>query len=95
LHLATGRNEMKNSLILKWGSVKGWDLETDEAIAALQKWADYGVSMSAAAQKDTPEQKQALLDAIDLMDEIWLDWDAKEVTKEEAKEYVLNYGQAT
>jgi len=82
---------MANSLTLKWGTVKGWDLETHEAKVALQKWADGGVSLSAAAQKDSPEQKQALLDAIDFMDEIWLDWEGKQVSKEEAKEYILNY----
>lgn len=82
-----------NRLTLKWGTVKGYDLETDEAVAALQKWADHGVAMSAMAQKDTPEQQQALLDAIDHMDEIWLDWEGKQVTREEAKEYVRNYGK--
>jgi hypothetical protein len=44
-------------------------------------------------QKDTPEQQQALLDLIDLMDEIYLDWDGRYVTREQAKEYVLNYGK--
>lgn len=82
---------MTNSLTLKWGTVKGWDLESEEALAALKKWHDYGVSMSAAMQKDSPEQQQALLDAIDFMDEIWLDWEEKMVTREEAKAYVLNY----
>lgn len=82
-----------NSLTLKWGTVKGWNLETEEATAALQKWADFGHSPSAAMQHDTPDQKQALLDAIDHMDEIWLDWEDKKVTREEAKEYVLNYGK--
>jgi len=85
---------MTNTLILKWGTVKGWNLGAEEAKAALQKWADYGVSMSVIAQHDTPEQKQALLDVIDLMDEIWLDWEDRQVTKEEAKEYILNYGIA-
>jgi len=82
---------MKNVLVLKWGTVKSWSLATDDAIAALQKWADYGVSPSALSQEDTPEQKQALLDAIDYMDEIILDWDGKQVTKEEAKKYIRNY----
>lgn len=81
-----------NSLTLKWGTVKGWKLETDEAKAALQKWADGGVSMSAMMQNDSPEQKQAILDAIDHMDEIWMDWEGKQVTREEAKDYVRNYG---
>lgn len=83
---------MKNVLILKWGSVKGWELATDEAVAAMHKWASYGTCLSAACQRDTPEQKQALLEAIDLMDEIWLDWHNVQVTREEAKEYILNYG---
>lgn len=80
-----------NSLTLKWGTVKGWNVETPDALAAIQKWADGGVSMSAMIQKDSPEQKEALLSAIDLMDEIWLDWEGKQVSREEAKEYVLNY----
>jgi hypothetical protein len=33
------------------------------------------------------------LKLIDLVDEIWLDWEDKQVSKEEAKEYVLNYGK--
>ena len=82
---------MANSLILKWGTVNGWELETDDAIAALQKWADGGMSMSAMMQRDTPEQKEALLAAIDLMDEIWLDWEGRKISREEAKDYVKNY----
>lgn len=85
---------MANVLTLKWGTVKGWIIESDEAKAALQKWADHGVSMSAAMQKDTPEQKQALLDAMDHFDEFWLDWDDRQVTREEAKEYVRTYGES-
>ena len=83
---------MPDILSLKWGTVKGWDLESDEAKAALQKWADCGVSASAMTQHDTLEQKQALLDAIDVMDEICLDWEGRKVTREEAKEYVRSYG---
>lgn len=77
----------KNSLTLKWGTVKGWELHTPEAVAALQKWADFGVD-------DTPEQVEALLAAIDHMDEIYLDWDGKYVSREEAKEYVRSYPRA-
>lgn len=80
-----------NRLTLKWGSVKAWELHTDAAVEALQKWADFGVSMSAMAQRDTPEQQEALLAAIDTMDEIYLDWDDKYVSREEAKEYVRSY----
>lgn len=82
-----------NRLTLKWGTVKGWKLDTDEAKAALQKWANGGVSVSAMAQRNSPEQQQALLDAIDHMDEIYLDWEGKTVSREEAKTYILNYGK--
>lgn len=86
---------MKNSLTLKWGTVKAWDIESDEAVAALKKWADFGMCASAALHVDSPEQKQALIEAIDFMDEIWLDWEGIKVTREEAKQYVLNYGKET
>jgi hypothetical protein len=81
-----------NRISLKWGSVKSWDLETQEAKDALQKWMDYGVSMSAMMQKDSPEQKEALINAIDFMDEIFLEWEGKKVSKKKAKEYIRNYG---
>lgn len=82
-----------NRLTLKWGTVKGWELHTDEAVAALKKWHDFGVPLSAMEQRDTPEQQEALLAAIDHMDEIYLDWDGKYVSREEAKEYVRNCGK--
>lgn len=85
---------MPNKLILKWGTVKGWELETQEAVDALQKWANHGRTLSAAMQRDTPEQKKDLLAAIDFMDEIWLDWEDKKVSREEAKQYVMNYGKS-
>ncbi len=45
------------------------------------------------AQNDTPEQKEIICQLIDLVPgEIFLDWDNKDVSKEEAKKYVLNYG---
>ena len=87
-------NQPKNCLTLKWGTVKAWDLETEEAKAALRKWATHGVGMSAMMQHDTSAQRQALIDAIDYMDEIWLDWEGKKVSREEAKEYVRTYGIA-
>ena len=31
----------------------------------------------------------------DKMDEIWLDWEGKQVSREEAKEYVRNYGRTS
>lgn len=82
-----------NKLTLKWGTVKGWEIKTPVAQDAFKKWSDGGVSMSAMTQHDTTEQKEALLELIDLMDEIYLDWDGKYVSRDEAKEYLTNYGK--
>ncbi len=84
---------MPNSLTLKWGTAKDWNLETDDALAAMKKWAAFGVSMSCMAQRDKPGQRQALIDAVDTMDEIWLDWEGKKATREEAKKYLRGYGE--
>lgn len=83
------------SLTLKWGTLKDWSLKTDASRAAFKRYADLGMSLSAVAQHDTPEQQTALLDLIDVVDcdEIYLDWDGKYVSKDEAKDYVRNYAR--
>jgi hypothetical protein len=83
-------------LTLKWGGLKSWNFESDKARKLLRKWADLGVSVSAMCHHDTPEQKQIICDLIDIGDfeTVYLDWDSKEVSKEEAKKYVMEYGQA-
>lgn len=83
---------MSEYLLLKWGTLKGWNLETEASKAAAQRYADFGMSMSAMAQHDSPEQKQALCDLIDAVDgPITNDWSGEKMTKEEAKKYVLEY----
>ena len=55
------------------------------------------VSMSAAAQKDTDNQQQAVLDLIDAVadagGEIYSDWSGETYTRETAKQYILEYGK--
>lgn len=82
-------------LTLKWGSLKSWNFHSDEAETLLTKWFKSGVSTSAISHHDTPEQKQILCDLIDIgnFDTVYLDWDDKEVSKDEAKKYVMEYGQ--
>ena len=81
-------------LLLKWGSLKGWRVpEEGPAWDALKRWHEGGVSMSAMAQHDTDDQKQALCDLIDAVDgPITNDWSGEALTKDEAKRYVLEYG---
>lgn len=84
-----------DKLSLKWGTLKSCTSKSAAAKAALEKYLDAGEnSLSAMAQHDTPEQKEALCELIDVVDcpEIYLSWDGKYVSKEEAKKYVREYG---
>jgi len=87
---------MSEHLTLKWGTLKSWNIEGEAALAALQRYADGGMSMSAAMQRGTPEQKEALCDLIDAMgvDFVYSEWDGEKMSKEEAKRYVREYGRA-
>jgi len=82
-------------LTLKWGGPKSWffNKTNERAVDAFERWVSGGVSLSAAMQRNTEEQKQAICDLIDAgdFDTVYLDWDGKEVSKEEAKAYVMNY----
>lgn len=84
---------MAESLDLKWGTLKGWSLGSNQkAIDLCNRYVDLGASMSAMAQKDTPEQKQIICELIDAVDgEIRNDWSGEVMTKEAAKKYVMEY----
>lgn len=88
-------SDERDYLLLKWGSLKGWSLHSPEAQALLQRWIDLGVSMSAVAHHDTPEQKELICQIIDAadVDLIQRDWDGEWMTKDEAKRYVIEYGE--
>jgi hypothetical protein len=80
-------------LLLKWGAPKGWKISDPECLALLQKYYDLGESPSAMAQPNTGEHKAVLCDLIDRFSgSISNDWDGKDYTKQEAKDYVNNYG---
>lgn len=90
----TPKEDGGESLTLKWGTIKGWDLRTDKSRAIMQRYADLGMSFGAMQQRDTPEQKQIICELIDAIDgEIDNDWTGEVMTKEAAKEYVMNYGR--
>ena len=85
----------RETLYLKWGSVKGWENLSDTSVDALQKWADLGTSMSATAQPKTDDHRLALCNAIDVISGngglIWNDWNGAEMTADDAKKYVMEY----
>lgn len=83
---------MDSYILLKWGTIKGWSKLNQNTVDILQKWADLGYSPSCMTQNDTPEQKQLLCDAIDAHEgEIISDWSGEKLTKEQAKDYIMNY----
>lgn len=81
-----------DSLTLKWGTLKSWDIHTEAGIALLKRYFEIGASLGAMQQKDTPEQKEIICQLIDgCAGEIYLAWNGVYVSKEEAKEYVREY----
>jgi hypothetical protein len=86
------------SLSLKWGTWKSYDLDRDGESAAweaMERYFDLGAQpVSAMAQHDTPEMKQALCEVVDALnaETVYLSWDGRDVSKDEAKTYILNYG---
>ena len=88
------KTEKASYLTLKWGTLKSWDFTNSEKGAVLLKeYHKIGSSLSAMAQHDTPRQKEIICELIDLCDgdTIYLDWDGVDVSREEAKKYVLEY----
>jgi len=84
----------RENLLLKWGTLKGWSDLTPASVAILQRYADIGYSMSAAMQHDSEEQKTILCELIDQIDgTIRNDWSGEDMTAEQAKAYVLEYGK--
>lgn len=85
-----------NHLSLKWGTLKAWDFAgNDKCIELLKRYDELGSCASAMMQDDTPEQKELICQMIDAVDAetIYLDWDGIDVSKDEAKKYVRDYGK--
>ncbi len=84
---------MSECLGLKWGTLKYWDFgENERALAAYNKWFYLGSCTSAMAQNNTPEQKELICEIIDAINgPIKNDWSGEEMTKDEAKKYVMEY----
>lgn len=84
----------QDHLSLKWGTLKEWHFHSPEALKLLTEYGEIGSSYSAMIQHDTPRQKEILCELIDLgnFETVYLDWDGKDVSKEEAKRYVMEHG---
>lgn len=85
---------MAEFLLLKWGTIKGWDNFSDKSQEIASRFFEDGMSLSAAADKPDEKRRKILCELIEQLDgEIQNDWTGEMLTKEQAKEYVLTYGQ--
>ena len=88
------REVSEDYLSLKWGTLKGWKLTSEKGKELLKKYHEIGSSFSAMAQRDTPEQKSIICEMIDTIPgDIYLEWDDRYVSHEEAKKYVMEYSR--
>lgn len=87
-------DNLKPTLLLKWGTVKGWNgFQEGECFELLKKYLDDS-PMSCALDKPDEGRKALLCELIDKFHGvIHNDWDGVDMTKEEAKKYVMEYGK--
>lgn len=78
-------------LLLKWGSIKGWNVPKD-LLPLIEEYYSDGVPLSAMADRPDDARKQILCKLIDKFDGIITnDWSGETYTKAEAKKYVMEY----
>lgn len=93
--MTTESTDTAESLTLKWGVPKAWHLKTETTRALFTKYAELGWSASAMAQPNTDEHRRVLCELIDAInaDTIGNDWTGEDMTKDQAKKYVMEYGR--
>lgn len=86
-------SEEREHLTLKWGVPKSWSLKLPETQSLFRKYADLGWSAGAAQQPNTDAHRVVLCELIDKLDAdtIGNDWEGTEMSKGEAKKYVMEY----
>lgn len=85
---------MTNDFVtLKWGGIKSYRIKDDETFKLLEQYYSDGVPMSAMADKPDQARKEILCQIIERIGkDVYLDWDGKYVSVEDAKKYVMEYG---
>lgn len=85
---------MAESLLLKWGTVKGWGNLSEKSQEIMKRFFADGVSMPTMADRPGEDRKAVLCELIDQLDgEIQNDWSGEQFSKDQAKDYVMNYGK--
>ncbi len=77
---------MTESLLLKWGTVKGWDDLSEKSQAIMERYFADGVTISCAMDKPDDSRKAILCELIDQFEgQIQNDWSGEIMSKDEAK----------
>jgi hypothetical protein len=85
---------MAESLLLKWGTVKGWNGLSETSQEIMKRYFADGMVVSAMADRPDDGRKAILCELIDQLDgQIQNDWSGEIMSKDEAKKYVLEYRQ--
>jgi hypothetical protein len=83
---------MVESILLKWGTIKGYDGLSDQSVKIVERYFADGVPMSCAMDHPDADRRAILCELIDQFDgEIQNDWTGEMMTKDEAKKYVNGY----
>ena len=81
-------------LLLKWGTVKGWDNLSESSVALMKDYYVENMPVSAMMDRPDVERIEVLCKLIDQLDgTIQNDWSGEMMTKEEAKEYLRDYAK--
>lgn len=83
---------MAEHLLLKWGSIKGWDDLSGASVEILKRYYADGMPMSATQDRPDAARRAILCELIDQLDgDIRNDWTGETMSKDEAKKYVTEY----
>lgn len=82
-------------ITLKWGTLKAWRLTNPALEPLIEEYNQQGgTNMSAMAQRDTQRQKEIICEMINVIgNPVYNDWSGEEMTVEEAKQYIMEYGE--
>ncbi len=83
----------EDRITLKFGTWKSCRLTSERGRDLLRRYVELGTATSAICVRDTPEQKELICQMIDECNapEIFLESDGIYVSKEVAKQYVMDY----
>jgi len=84
----------EDHLRFKWGTLKSWKLNSPLGKELLTKYFALGDSGAGMTQHDTDEQKELIYQMIDECDgSLGSDWTGEYFTRQQAKDYIREYGQ--